>query len=387
MSTVFKNGMVIDVINETIQSLDILVENDRITQIGKDLKADTTVDLAGQYVMPGLFNCHVHMCMPPDPAVNYQLSDATRTVKTLGHLKQYLASGTTFIRDVGGFNYIDIDLRELANTKQIVAPHMQVSGKNICMTGGHGWQMGREADGVDDCRKASREQLKAGADWIKVMATGGVMTKGVEPGASQLSEEEMRAIIEEAHKVGKKTCTHAQGMEGIKNALRAGIDSIEHGFYMDDWCFEFMKENRVFLVPTLAAPYWIKEKGTAAGIPAYAVEKVHRTMDDHKATFQKAYQAGVQIALGTDAGTPLNPHDKTAFEAVLMHQAGMTSWDILKAATIQGAKLCDVQDKLGSIEVGKLACLAIFKDNPINKVETLLDCQMTVLDGQIVHQK
>ena len=149
------------------------------------------------------------------------------------------------------------------------------------MTGGHGWQGGIEADGVDECRKAARTLLKKGVDLIKVMATGGVMTKGVEPGSAQLTQEEMAAIIEEAHKAGRKTATHAQGTQGIKNALYAGIDSIEHGIFLDQECIDYMKEHGTYLVPTLVAPQCIVEKGVEAGIADYMVKKAIYVKDAH----------------------------------------------------------------------------------------------------------
>ena len=384
----FTNCHIMDVVNKTVTEGSILVEDGVITAAGDSVEAGDAqvIDLGGKYVMPGLFNCHTHMCMPPDPAVNYSRSDAQITMLALKHLRQHLNTGVTFIRDVGGMDYIDIDIRNAAKKGEIVAPDMQVSGKCICMTGGHGWQMGREADGVDDCKKAAREQLRAGADWIKVMGTGGVMTEGVEPGSPQLDEDELRAAIAEGHKVGAKSCTHSQGMTGIKNALRAGVDSIEHGFYMDDWCFDWMKEHNVFYVPTLAAMYWIKVNGTAAGIPEYAVRKVNATFEDHLTTFRNAYKAGVKIVLGTDAGTPFNPHDKTAYEMILMTNAGMDVWDALRAGTIVAAEMCGVDKTHGSIEAGKKANLAVFAEDPTRNLETVMNCQMTVLGGEIVYQ-
>lgn len=322
MTTIFTHANIIDVIGETVlKDGSVLVESGIIKEIGSALSVPEgakVVDLGGKTLLPGLFNCHVHMCSDAGTGVRETISDAAVTIRALKNLKTLVESGVTYVRDAGAPHYIDVDLHNAQLKGSILAPEMQTSGRCICMTGGHGHDSGREADGPDDCRKAAREQLKAGANWIKVMATGGVMTKGVEPGSPQLTEDELRAAIEEAHKAGAKTFTHAQGMEGIKNALRAGIDSIEHGFFMDDWCFDFMKEHNVFFVPTLAAPYWIKEYGTDAGIPDYMVKKVERTIDAHQDTFRRAHKAGVKIALGTDAGTPFNKYDKTAFECVLM---------------------------------------------------------------------
>ena len=293
MTTVFTNANILDVIGETtIKGGSVLVEDDIIKEVGTDIavpEGAKVVELGGKTMLPGIFNCHVHMCSDAGNGQKEHLSDAASAIRGIKNLRILVNSGVTYIRDAGSPNYIDIDLHEAQLRGDIIAPEMQTAGRCICMTGGHGHDSGREADGPDDCRKAAREQLKAGASWIKVMATGGVMTKGVEPGSPQLTEEELRAAIEEAHKAGAKSFTHAQGMEGIKNALRAGVDSIEHGFFMDDWCFDFMKEHNVFFVPTLAAPYWIKVHGTAAGIPDYMVRKVENTIEAHQDPFRRAH--------------------------------------------------------------------------------------------------
>lgn len=391
MTTIFKNANLVDVVNETvIPGGSVLVEDGIIKEVGTDISAPAgakVVDLGGKTMLPGLFNCHVHMCSDAGTGVRETISDAATTVRALRNLKTLLNSGVTYIRDAGAPNYIDVDLHNAQLKGEILAPEMQTACKCICMTGGHGHATGREADGPDDCRKAAREQLKAGANWIKVMATGGVMTKGVEPGSPQLTEDELRAAIEEAHKAGAKTFTHAQGMEGIKNALRAGVDSIEHGFFMDDWCFDFMKEHDVFFVPTLAAPYWIKKFGTDAGIPDYMVKKVEKTIDAHQDTFRRAHKAGVKIALGTDAGTPFNKYDKTAFECVLMVENGMTPMEAIQCGTINAAELLSVKDTHGSITVGKRANFAVFENDPLSDIHALLDCAMTVLGGEVVFEK
>lgn len=327
------------------------------------------------------------MCSDAGNGQKEHLSDAASAIRGIKNLRILVNSGVTYIRDAGSPNYIDIDLHEAQLRGDIIAPEMQTAGRCICMTGGHGHDSGREADGPDDCRKAAREQLKAGASWIKVMATGGVMTKGVEPGSPQLTEEELRAAIEEAHKAGAKSFTHAQGMEGIKNALRAGVDSIEHGFFMDDWCFDFMKEHNVFFVPTLAAPYWIKVHGTAAGIPDYMVRKVENTIEAHQDTFRRAHKAGVKIALGTDAGTPFNKYDLTCYECVLMVENGMTPMEAIQCGTINAAELLSVDATHGSITPGKRANFSIFEEDPLNDIHALLNCAMTVIGGKVVFEK
>lgn len=391
MTTVFTNANILDVISETtIKGGSVLVEDDIIKEVGTDIavpEGAKVVDLGGKTMLPGIFNCHVHMCSDAGNGQKEHLSDAASAICGIKNLRILVNSGVTYIRDAGSPNYIDIDLHEAQLRGDIIAPEMQTAGRCICMTGGHGHDSGREADGPDDCRKAAREQLKAGASWIKVMATGGVMTKGVEPGSPQLTEEELRAAIEEAHKAGAKSFTHAQGMEGIKNALRAGVDSIEHGFFMDDWCFDFMKEHNVFFVPTLAAPYWIKVHGTAAGIPDYMVRKVENTIEAHQDTFRRAHKAGVKIALGTDAGTPFNKYDLTCYECVLMVENGMTPMEAIQCGTINAAELLSVDATHGSITPGKRANFSIFEEDPLNDIHALLNCAMTVIGGKVVFEK
>lgn len=195
----------------------------------------------------------------------------------------------------------------------------------------------------------------------------------------------MRAAIEEAHKVNAKTATHAQGMVGIKNALRAGIDSIEHGFYMDDWCFDWMKEHGTVYVPTLAAMYWIYVNPDK--VSDFVIRKVKGAFEAHKETFRNAYKAGVKIALGTDAGTPFNEHDMTAYEMILMTQAGMSNWDAIKTGTINSADLCGVADTHGTIETGKKANFTVYGGNPIEDIQSVMDCRMTVIGGKVKFAK
>lgn len=386
----FTNGNILDVLNETTYNGSVLTEDGVIAAAGPDISAPAdaeVIDFKGGYVSPGLFNCHTHILMSGEADQSKVRGDVQVIVEALENCKKQVQSGVTFIRDVGGMKFYDIELRDLAKKGLILAPEMQVSGKNICMTGGHGWKDGREADGPDDCRKAAREQLRAGADVVKLMATGGVLTQGVEPGSPQLTEEEMRAAIEEAHKRGAKTATHAQGMVGIKNALKAGIDSIEHGFYLDEWCFDWMKEHGVFFVPTLAAMYWIKVNGVEAGIPAWAVEKVERCFAAHQASFLGAYKSGVKIALGTDAGTPFNFHDKTPYEMILMVENGMSPWDAVKTGTVNAAELCNVSATHGTIEPGKKANFTVYGGNPVADIHSVMDCRMTVIGGKVLWQK
>lgn len=337
--------------------------------------------------MPGMINCHVHITMEPvgDPFSFMAKESVTKAaLRGAANLKKQLKSGVTFFRDLGAPSGIDIDLRNAVNEGIIEGPEFLVAGKVLTMTGGHGWSMGRECDGRDEVRKAAREQLKAGADIIKIMATGGVMTPGVEPGSPQLTIEEMEVAIQEAHKAGKKTATHAQGTTGIKNAILAGIDSVEHGIFLDDEVIELMLERGVYLVPTLVAPYHIVKNGVAAGIPEYAVKKSEYVMEAHMESFRKAKEAGVKIAMGTDAGTPFNSHDKTPLELKLMVQCGMTPMEAIVASTKTAAELLGIEKGYGTLEAGKAADFLVLKENPLENLDTLFDLEAVYKGGNLV---
>jgi len=255
------------------------------------------------------------------------------------------------------------------------------------MTGGHSWRYtgcSTQVDGADAARKAAREMMRAGADGIKVIGTGGVMTKGVEPYSPQLTVEEMAAAIEECHKAGGKACSHAQGNTGIKNSIKAGVDSIEHGIYLDEESVQLMKENNVYFVPTLSALYWILQKPDH--LPDYVVRKTREGEIPHKNSFKMAKEAGIKICMGTDSGTPNNGYDNSPFELVLMVEHGMTPMEAMIASTMNSAELCNVDKTLGSITVGKRAHLAVFEGNPIEDINAIMNCIMTVKDGKIIYE-
>lgn len=345
----------------------IIIEDDKIIQIEEYHEINEDV-IHANVVTPGFFNCHVHILYPVGFKFDTQFSLMEKAFYAQKHCKEYLESGVTFIRVVGTEENYDLQIKEAIENHVIEGPHMYCAGKVICMTGGHGWQEGIEADGKDACLKAVRTQLRSGVDLIKIMATGGVMTKGVEPGNAQFTVDEMKVMIEEAHKAGRKTASHAQGLQGIKNALYAGIDSIEHGCFLDDECLERMKEQNTFLVPTLCAPQCIIDKGVENGVAKYAVDKTLKVKDSHVESVKKAYEKGIPIALGTDAGTPFNYHSNTAYEMELLARLDIPNMDILKMATINSARCVGVEKDYGSIEVGKQADLVCLNENPLENI-------------------
>lgn len=391
--TLYKGFTLIDGSGKApVENAWFMVEDKKIVDIGQGdehpaVDESQVVDLSGKTVMPGLINCHVHITMEPvaDPfSILSNESDAQTALRSAVNLKKHLKAGTTFFRDLGAPNFIDLDLRDAVKKGMIQGPEFVAAGKCISMTGGHGWSIGKEADGVDEVMKAAREQLKAGADLLKVMATGGVMTPGVEPGSPQLSMEEMRAAVVEAHKVGKKVATHAQGAEGIKNAVLAGVDSVEHGIFLTDEIIELMLERGTYLVPTLAAPYFIVKNGVEAGIPEYAVRKSESVMESHMNSFKKAHKAGVKIAMGTDAGTPFNLHDKAPYELKLMAECGMTPMETIVASTKNAAELLGIDENYGTLEKGKFADFLVLDENPLDNLDTLFNINRVYKLGKLV---
>ena len=392
MKKVFKNLRYIDVKEErVIEDGLIIIEDGRVEYAGSTERGYGTdgeiIDLEGMTVLPGIVDGHIHSLFDasPDPFGSLEKdSDSMVTIKAVGFMEETVRNGIVAVRDMGGLNYLEFGLKEAIDNDLIPGPKMQLAGRLITMTGGHGHFIGREVDSPAEARKAAREQLKAGVDFIKIMATGGVMTEGVEPGAPQLTEAEMAAAIAEAYKAGRKTATHAQGNEGIKNALRAGIDTIEHGVFLDDEAIELMLENDVYLVPTLAAVHCIVEEGVEAGIPEFAVKKSEAVMESHIRSFQMAREAGVKIAMGTDAGTPLNLHGGNLYELELMVEYGMEPLEAIKAATLTGAEMMGLEDELGSLEPGKDAHLVICDGQPDRDIRDIYYIDEVYKNGRLV---
>jgi imidazolonepropionase-like amidohydrolase len=251
------------------------------------------------------------------------------------------------------------------------------------MTGGHGWFLGREADGVDGVRKAVRQSLKEGSQVVKVMATGGVLTPGVDPTQTAFTVDELRAAADEAHNAGRRTACHAIGNNGIKNALRAGIDSIEHGFYLDDESLEMAVAQGTFLVPTLIAVNRIVENPDK--IPAWVVEKAESESGHHRESFVAAVRSGMKIAAGTDAGTPFNPHGELPTELELMVEYGLSPTEALVAATRNAAENIDLLHEVGTLEVGKLADLVLLDGDPTADISAARNVVLVAKDG-VVHR-
>jgi imidazolonepropionase-like amidohydrolase len=287
----------------------------------------------------------------------------------------------TAVRDVGASDAIAIEIRDAVEHGRIPGPRMRAAGRVLCMTGGHGWPIGRPVDSPWDARKGVREQRLDGADCIKLIATGGVLTKGAVPGIAQLTLEEMAAACEEAHRHQMRVGAHAIGTQGIKDALRAGVDSIEHGHMLDDEAIGLFKERGAYLVPTLKAPTCILEHAETGGQPEYVVRKAREINEHMLQNIRRAFNAGVKIAGGSDAGTPFNFHEDYAEEIILMHELlGMTPQQALHAGTAVAAELIGLHR--GTLEPGEYADLLLL-DADIDRGLSALRRPAAVMKGGV----
>ena len=361
----------------------VWVGSDSAARIPKDVQA---IEGRGKALLPGLIDCHVHYCLDasPDPIATFQQDDPTVTaVKAATHAQATLKAGITTVRDVGSRNHISISLGRAIRAGVIPGPRTLSAGLAICMTGGHAWFIGRQADGRDEVIKAVREQVQQGADVIKLIATGGVLTPGATPGSPQLTFEELQVAVHEARRAGRRVAAHAHGAEGMKNAIRAGVDSIEHGTVLDDEALELFLLHKTFLVPTLSAIQTGVEHGKTGGMPDHALQKVTLLADGLKVNFQKAIKAGVRIAMGTDAGTPFNPHGRNAQELRRMVDLGLSPLQAIQAATSSASSLLGLDEEIGSVEPGKVADLLVVDGNPLEDIALLEDPNriVTVIQG------
>lgn len=376
---------------EPLDNAAILIEGDRVKAIGR--KADIplpdtdfeTINAQGGTILPGLIDTHVHVMLDnPNLFTVASTPYSLHFYQSVASLRQTLDAGITSVRDAGG---ADLGTKLAVDDGIVPGPRMQISISVLSITGGHvdGWLRsgntlsffpatpGRPdgiCDGVDGVRRKVREVLRAGADVIKICATGGVLSPTDHPDFTQFSPEELDVIVREAgYRRGTKVMAHAQGLEGVKSAIRAGVHSIEHGIYLDDEAIEMMVERGTFLVPTLLAPVTVVE--SADSLPAYVRDKAIAVMEAHRESITRAYRAGVKIAMGTDAG--VMPHGTNLRELELMVNLGMTPMDAIVATTRTAAECLGWQDKLGTLEPGKLADLIVTDVDPLVQIDELTD--------------
>lgn len=397
--TLINAGHVLDVkTGKLADAQTIVVVGDAIQSIAPTASVagqpgDTIVDLSRMTVLPGLIDVHTHLTMNTDfdPYRELTTTDAKEAINGVVNAHVTLMAGFTSVRNVGAGDYTDVDLRDAINAGQIPGPHMLVSGPALGITGGHCdnnllpisyHSVGDGvADGIAAVQHKVRENIKYGADLIKICATGGVLSKGDDPQASQYTLEEMKAIVADAHRLGRKVAAHAHGSQGILWASEAGVDSIEHGSYINDEAIAEMKKNGTYLVPTLYLEDWMLEKGS---LPPFYHQKMVDVSAVAKGNIKRAMQAGVKIALGTDAA--VYPHGLNAHELdVYVNQLGMAPLTALQTATINAADLMGLTAKTGTLEPGKWADIIAVEKNPIDDVRVLQDVKF-VMKGGVVYK-
>src|SRR3954447_8526551 len=375
---VFSGGQVLDGTGSPASRGDVVIEDGRIVEVGTGLDGDEVVDCTGATVLPGLFDCHVHVMMSGvDTLRQLQTPFSYGFYEALHNLRRTLALGITSVRDAGG---ADLGVAEAVRSGLIAGPRMQIAISMLSQTGGHGdgWHVcgadlpifaphpGRPAtvvDGPDEMRRTVRQLLRAGADVIKVATSGGVLSARDDPRHAHFRPAELDALVEEASAAGMFVMAHAQGADGIKNAVRAGIRSIDHGIYLDDEGIELMLRNGTWFVPTLVAPQGVLDAVDAGvSLPPAVVDKARMVLDIHREAFRRAVAAGVRIAMGTDSG--VTPHGRNLRELELMAAGGMTPAAVLEATTRSAAELLGVADRLGTVEEGKLADLVVLGGDP-----------------------
>ncbi len=361
------------------------------------------IDLGDATLSPGFIDAHTHLSGMYNADYRQGMIDSiTKSIPeqallAAANLKKTIMAGVTTVRDLGSSDFIDVGLRNAAAAGAIPGPRMLVAGHAIGATGGHcddqngmrpglfGFESGPEQgviNGAEEARKAVRFNIKYGADVIKVCATGGVLSLTDPPDVAQLTQDELNAIVDEAHTLRKKTAAHAHGAEGAKRAIRAGIDSIEHGAFLDDEALDLMKTRGTYYVPTLMAPEGGKEILAKGGYPPTVAEKMKAAIESIGQVVRKAIAKGVKIGVGTDAA--VYPHGRNLEELHLLTDLGMTPLDALRAATSVDAELLGLQDRLGRLESGKLADIVAIPGDPRQNIRQVEKVFFVMKEGSIV---
>jgi len=399
-TVLIKAGKLVDVRSgRVLTDQAILIEGDRIQQVGPAQSIQVpagarVIDLSNATILPGLIDCHTHLTLEPGQTGYESLGISIPREALFGakNAKLTLEAGFTTVRNVAAHGYTDVALRDAINAGDVPGPRIDAAGPAIGVTGGHmdnsllapEYHHSSEsvADGVPALIAKVREQVKYGADVIKIAATGGVLSKGDSPEATQFSDEEIRAVVAEAHRLGRKVAAHAHGAAGIKQAVMAGVDSIEHGSFIDDEAIRLMKEKGTYLVPTLYLADWFIDNYQRLRVPAFMVEKAKVVMPAARQNIARAFKAGVKVAFGTDAA--VYPHGLNAREFAVMVKLGMTPMQSIQAATVNAADLLGWSDRVGSIEAGRFADIIAVNGDPIADVTVLEHVAFVMKSGQVV---
>ncbi|WP_053947380.1 metal-dependent hydrolase family protein [Halolamina sediminis] len=376
---------------QPISDARILVEDGRIVEVGPAEAVAAPddaerIDHAGETVIPGLIDAHLHLkgSRSMEPFDWIRESTELATARATADVRTLLEAGFTAVRDVG--SEAGLPIRRAVDDGTIPGPRVFTSGSSFSQTAGHGdrhylpyeWATSDEGggsqivDGADECRKGARERIREGADLVKIMTTGGVLSEKDAPSQSQFTDAEIRAFTEEAHRVGIPVASHAQGAPGIKAALENGVDTIEHGFYIDQECLDLFEETGAVFVPTLSIMHRLVERGEEFGVPEYGLRKAREASEAHFEATRRAYEAGVAIALGTDfLGPEPVAHGENALEAELfVEEIGMSEHEAIVAGTATAAETVPADD-VGTLTAGNYADLVAFADSPLSDISTL----------------
>lgn len=393
-----KAGRVLDVrTGQIVNNAFILVEGERITAVGANVTVPAgaeVIDLKNMTVLPGLIDCHTHLTFDPG-GFGYSglgISTPREALKGAKNARLTLDAGFTTVRNVGARGYTDIALRDAIDAGEVPGPRIVASGPSLGITGGHcddnllpfefHHKSDGVADGVEGVMAKTREVIKYGANVIKICSTGGVLSLGDDPKASQYTLEEMKTIVTEAHRLGRKVAAHAHGGDGIKLAVLAGVDSIEHGSYIDDEAVKLMKERGTYLVPTLYLGDWFLANYEKLGLPPSIVAKAKEVMPIMRTNFARALSQGVPVAFGTDSA--VYPHGLNGHEFAVYVKLGMPPIQAIQTATVHASKLLGLEDRIGAIESGKFADLIAVEGDPTKDVTELERVKFVMKGGQVV---
>jgi len=399
--TVIRAGHVLNVRTGELQANQaIVIEGDKVAKIApsREIAAapgDTTIDLPDATVLPGLIDMHTHLTFDLN-SLGYSglgISTAREALHGARNARRTLEAGFTTVRNVGANDYSDIALRDAINDGDVIGPRIVASGPALGITGGHcdenllppafHFQGGGVADGIEAVQHKVRENIKYGADVIKICATGGVLSKGDDPNASQYTLEEMKAIVADAHRLGRKVAAHAHGAEGVRWASEAGVDSIEHGHLMDDAAIATLKKNGTYLVPTLFLTEYMQKNMDRSDVPEYSKQKMRWIASVAQQNVKKAFDAGVKVAFGTDAA--VYPHGLNAGEFHVYVNLGITPLAAIQTATINASDLLGSKFQVGLLEPGKFADVIAVDGDPTKDV-TILEHVKFVMKGGTVYK-
>jgi len=397
--TVIRPGRLLDVrTGELRTGQAIVIEGDKIAKVApssevKATEGDSTIDLPDGTLLPGLIDAHTHLTFDLG-SLGYQglgISTAREALHGARNARRTLEAGFTTVRNVGARDYADIALRDAINDGDVIGPRMIASGPALGITGGHcdenllppafHFQADGVADGVEGVQHKVREVIKYGADVIKICATGGVLSKGDDPNAAQYTLEEMKAIVADAHRLGRRVAAHAHGAEGVRWASEAGVDSIEHGHLMDDAAVATLKKNGTYLVPTLFLGEYMTQNLERSDVPEYSKAKMRAVAAAMQQNVKKAFDAGVKVAFGTDAA--VYPHGLNAGEFHVYVKLGMKPLAAIQTATINAADLLGWTKQVGTLEPGKFADMIAVDGDPTKDVTTLEHVKFVMKGGTV----